>query len=269
MNFSGKTVIITGASSGIGLATARAFSKAGANVVLAARSADRLVELSNELPRSLAVLCDVSRESDCRQMVEQTVTKFGGIDVLINNAGISMRALFDDVDLSVLHRLMDVNFWGTVYCTKYALPYIQKSKGSIVGVSSVAGFHGLPCRTGYSASKYAMQGFLETIRIENIKRKVHVMVVAPGFTESNVRFAALTADGTSQGASPRKEEKMMSAAQVGTLIAAGVGKRKREMLMDFDGKATVWLKFLWPSLLDKLYYKHMAAEPDSPLNKGQ
>lgn len=267
MNFSDKTVIVTGASSGIGLATARAFSAVGANVVLAARSADRLVELAGELPRSLAVVCDVSRESDCRELIEQAVTRFGGVDVLINNAGLSMRALFDDVDLSVLHRLMDVNFWGTVYCTKYALPYIVRSKGSIVGVSSVAGFHGLPCRTGYSASKYAMQGFLETIRIENLKRKVHVMIVAPGFTESNVRFAALTADGTSQGASPRKEDKMMSAAEVSRLIVRGVSQRKREILMDFDGKATVWLKFFAPKLLDKLYYKHMAAEPDSPLNK--
>ncbi len=164
---------------------------------------------------------DVTREADCRRLIERTVERFGRIDILICNAGISMRALFDDVDLDVLRHLMDVNFWGAVYCTKYALPYLQASKGSIVGVSSVAGIHGLPGRTGYSASKYAMTGFMETIRIENLKKGVHVMIAAPGFTASNVRFSALTADGSAQGESPREEEKMMSAAEVAHRIARG------------------------------------------------
>ena len=176
-----------------------------------------------------------------------------------------MRALFDEVDLGVLKRLMDVNFWGTVYCTKYALPYIQASRGSIVGVSSVAGFHGLPGRTGYSASKYAMTGFLETVRIENLKKGVHVMIAAPGFTASNVRFSALTADGSAQGESPRKEEKMMSAPEVARRIARGVVRRKRTLAMDFNGRATVLIKKFAPGLLDWLYYSHMAKEPDSPL----
>lgn len=267
MNFEGKIVIVTGASSGIGLATAREFLRLGAFVVLAARRVDVLEQEASAMgANALCVGCDVSVEADCCRLVEKTVERFGGVDILINNAGISMRALFDDVDLDVLRRLMDVNFWGTVYCTKYALPYIQRSKGSIVGVSSVAGFHGLPARTGYSASKYAMQGFLDTIRVENLRKSVHVMVVAPGFTESNVRFSALTADGSPQGASPRKESKMMSSNQAAQRIVHGVARRKRQMLMDFDGKATVWLKLLAPGLLDKLYYKHMAAEPDSPLH---
>lgn len=265
MDFKGKTVIVTGASSGIGLATAREFSRVGANVVLAARNIDRLREIERELPRALAVECDVTSEDQCRRMIERAVERFGGVDVLINNAGLSMRALLDDAQIDVLRRLMEVNFWGTVYCTKYALPYIQASRGSVVGVSSVAGFHGLPARTGYSASKYAMQGFLETVRIENLKKKMHVMIVAPGFTESNVRFAALTADGTAQGASPRKESKMMSAQSVGRSIVRGCARRKRQMMLDFDGKATVWLKFFAPRLLDRLYYNHMAKEPDSPL----
>ena len=269
MNFKNKTVVITGASSGIGLALAYEFASLGANLVLGARTEEKLKAVADELDaRGIAVACaaaDVSREADCRRLIEAAIAAFGRIDVLICNAGISMRALFDEVDLDVLRRLMDVNFWGTVHCVKYALPYIQRSRGSIVGVSSVAGFHGLPGRTGYSASKYAMHGFLETIRIENLKKGVHVMIAAPGFTASNVRFSALTADGSPQGETPRAEEKMMSAAEVARRIARGVWKRKRTLLMEFQGRATNVLKKFWPSLLDRMFYNHMAKEPDSPL----
>lgn len=268
MKFKDKVVIVTGASSGIGLALARRAASEGANVVLAARSIDKLEGIVRELStESLAVKCDVSVEDDCRQMVEKAVAKFGRIDVLINNAGLSMRALFDDVDTNVLHRLMDVNFWGAVNCTKFALPHLQVSRGSIVGISSVAGIHGLPARTGYSASKYAMQGFLETIRIENMYKGVHVMIACPGFTESNVRFSALTADGTNQGESPRNEKGMMTAEQVADIILKGIVKRKRLLLMDFQGRATHFIKKIAPAWLDKMFYSHMSAEPNSPLKK--
>lgn len=268
MDFKNKVVVVTGASSGIGEALARRFSALGAHVVAGARSVDKLEAVVDSLPTpSLAVGCDVSREEDCRRLIRAGVEAFGRIDVLVNNAGISMRALFDEVDLDVLRRLMDTNFWGCAYCTKYALPYIQQSKGSIVGISSVAGFHGLPGRTGYSASKYAMHGLLETVRIENLKKGVHVLIVAPGFTASNVRFAALTADGSQQGASPREEGKMMTAAEAAERIVRAVAKRKRTLLMDFDGKATRILKFWAPGLLDRLYYNHMAKEPNSPLKR--
>lgn len=265
MDFKDKVVVVTGASSGIGEALARRFSALGAHVVAGARSLGKLETVVAGLPTGgLAVQCDVSKEEDCRRLIDRAAEVYGRIDVLVNNAGISMRALFDDVDLDVLRKLMDTNFWGTVYCTKYALPYIQRSHGSIVGVSSVAGFHGLPGRTGYSASKYAMHGLLETVRIENLKKQVHVLIVAPGFTASNVRFAALTADGSQQGASPREEGKMMTADEAAARIVRAVAKRKRTLLMDFDGKATRILKFFAPGLLDKLYYNHMAKEPDSP-----
>lgn len=207
---------------------------------------------------------DVTREADCRRLIERTVERFGRIDILICNAGISMRALFDDVDLDVLRHLMDVNFWGAVYCTKYALPYLQASKG-IDRRRIVGGRYPRPAgRTGYSASKYAMTGFMETIRIENLKKGVHVMIAAPGFTASNVRFSALTADGSAQGESPREEEKMMSAAEVAHRIARGISRRKRTLLMEFNGRATMLIKKFAPGLLDKLYYNHMAKEPDSP-----
>lgn len=270
MNFNGKVVLITGASSGIGYAMVNEFARLGAKIIMCARSGDKLAKLSIELEsKGTEVVydqCDVSREEDCRRLVQKGVEAFGRIDVCICNAGISMRALFDDVDLNVLHRLMDVNFWGTVNIVKYALPYIQQTKGSIAGISSVAGIHGLPGRTGYSASKYAMTGFLDTIRIENLKKEVHVMVASPGFTASNVRFSALTADGSQQGASPRREEKMMTAEEAAHRVAVGVWKRKRVVVMDFQGKATALIKKFAPSLLDRLFYNHMAKEPDAPLN---
>ncbi len=266
--FNGKTVVITGASSGIGRALAYEFAAHGANVVIGARHEEKLTEIADDLTgRGAAVArctADVTQEADCRRLIETAVTRFGGIDILICNAGISMRALFDEVDLEVLPRLMDVNFWGTVYCTKYALPYLQAAKGTVVGVSSVAGLHGLPGRTGYSASKYAMTGFLDTIRIENRRKGLHVMVACPGFTATNVRFSALTADGTAQGATPRKEEKMMTAEEVAHRIARGILKRKRLLLMEFEGRATHFIKKFSPRFLDMMFYKVMAREPDSP-----
>eukprot|EP01029_Cantina_marsupialis_P014614 TRINITY_DN3204_c0_g5_i1.p1 TRINITY_DN3204_c0_g5~~TRINITY_DN3204_c0_g5_i1.p1 ORF type:complete len:270 (-),score=46.90 TRINITY_DN3204_c0_g5_i1:46-855(-) len=266
----GKIVVVTGASSGIGKALAFEFASRGAKLVLAARNVEKLKEVEDEITKLgnevISVKTDVSIEEDCKNLIEQTVTQFGGVDVLINNAGISMRALFADLELSVLKQLMDVNFWGTVYCTKYAMPHITKAKGSVVGVISIAGYIGLPARTGYSASKYAIRGFLDTLRVENLKTGVHVLVAAPGFTASNVRNVALTADGSSQGETPRDESKMMSAEECARLIANAVVKRKRELIMTFmEGKFTVWLKKWFPSLLEKLTYNHMAKEPDSPL----
>ncbi len=260
-----KTVVVTGASSGIGLALARYYDSLGYNVAMAARRVEIIEREAESMTSALAVKCDVSVEADCERLISLSVQRFGGIDILINNAGLSMRAIFDDVDLEVLHRLMDVNFWGAVYCTKYALKYLLESKGSVVGVSSVAGLHGLPARVGYSASKYALQGFLDTLRVENLRRGLHVMIANPGFTESNVRFSALTSDGSPQGESPRIEGKMMTSEQVAKRIAKGIKKRKDRVVMDFDGKATKVLKLFAPHLLDKLFFRAMAKEPNSPL----
>ena len=247
---------------------AREYAKAGARVVLGARSADKLEELVAQIRAQggQAASCgvDVTKAEECKKLIATAVEAFGGIDVLVCNAGISMRAIFDDVDLDVLHRLMDVNFWGTVNCCKYALPYLQKSKGSIVGISSVAGLHGLPGRTGYSASKYAMTGFLETLRIENLKKGLHVMIACPGFTASNVRFSALTADGSKQGETPRDESKMMTAEQVAHIVERGILRRKRLCLMEIEGRATHFVKKFAPAFLDKMFYLVMSKEPDSP-----
>ena len=264
-----KVIIITGASSGIGKACAEKFGAMGAKVVLAARNINNLNEAATQLQKLnidlLAVQCDVSKKEDCEKLINETVSKYGKVDVLINNAGISMRALFNDTDLSVIERVMNINFWGTVYCTKYALPYLLQSKGSVVGVSSIAGYLGLPARTGYSASKYAMQGFLDALRTENLKTGLHVMVACPGFTASNIRNTALSSDGSAQGESPRKEEKMMTAEEVANYIYKGVSGRKRTLVLTTEGKLAVFLGKLFPKFIEKQVFNKMAKEPDSPI----
>jgi short-subunit dehydrogenase len=176
-----------------------------------------------------------------------------------------MRALFKELDLNVIRTLMDVNFWGTVYCTRYALPYLLKTKGSVIGVSSVAGFKGLPGRTGYSASKFAMQGFLETLRIENRRTGLHVMIACPGFTSSNIRNTALSADGSQQGESPMDEKSLMSSEEVARRITVAILKRKRLVVMTALGWWTIFLNKLIPGFVDRMVFKHFASEPDSPL----
>ena len=264
-----KVVIITGASSGIGKACAAEFGKQGANVVITARNMEKLNEVASHFQSNhidvLAIQGDVSKQEDCKRVIEETIRNYGRIDVLINNAGISMRALFKDTDVKVLEQVMNINFWGTVYCTKYALPHLLKSKGSVVGVSSIAGYVGLPARTGYSASKYAMQGFLDALRTENLKTGLHVMVACPGFTASNIRNTALSSDGSAQGESPRDEGKMMTAEEVANYIYNGVQQRKRTLVLTTEGKLAVFLGKLFPKFIEKQVFKKMEKEPNSPL----
>ncbi|WP_202923331.1 SDR family oxidoreductase [Pontibacter pudoricolor] len=264
-----KVVLITGGTSGIGKACAFAFGKAGAKVAVSGRNQQNLDQTSQELSaagiENVAINADVSKEEDCQRMVQETVDRFGKLDVLINNAGISMRALFQDLDLDVIRKVMDINFWGTVYTTKFALPYIMQAKGSVIGISSIAGYRGLPARTGYSASKFAMHGFLETLRTEMLHKGVHVLIACPGFTASNIRNTALAADGQQQGESPRDEGNMMTAEEVADQILKATIKRKRDLVMTFQGKLTVFLNKWLPGLTDKLVYNVMAKEKDSPL----
>lgn len=265
----GKVVIITGASSGIGLATATEFAKNGSSVVLAARSEDLLRKIESNLKQSgydaFVVKTDVSQENECKNLIDSTLKKYGKIDVLINNAGISMRALFKDVEINVLKRIFDVNFWGAVHCTKYALPHLIQSKGSVVGVSSVAGIVGLPARTGYSASKYALHGFLETLRIENLRNGLHVLILCAGFTKSDIRKKALTANGDPQGFTPREEEKMMLPENVAKAIYRSVRKRRNYVILTLEGKMTALVKRIAPRFLERAAYIRMAHEQQSPL----
>lgn len=264
-----KVVIITGGSSGIGKALAEKFGKHGSRILITGRNASDLDVAVNELKKqgidASGFVADVSREEDNMRMAEEAIKRFGRIDILINNAGITMRALFDEVDLDVIKKVMDINFFGVLYATKYCLPEILKNKGSVVGISSVAGFRGLPARAGYSSSKFALNGFLEVLRTEMLKRDVHVMTACPGFTTSNIRKRSLTKDGTVQGDSPRNEDKMMSAEECALHIYNGVVNRKKILILTLQGKFAVFLNKWLPGLADKLVYNVMAKEANSPL----
>lgn len=263
-----KVVIVTGGSSGIGKELVVELLRRGAMVATCGR---KLSALQSAFPnadstRLLLFSADVKSELACNAFIEKALEKFGRIDVLINNAGISMRALFSELDLDVLRELMDVNFWGTVQCIKAALPSLLQSKGVIVGISSIAGNRGLPGRTGYSASKFAMQGFLESLRTEVLSSGLHVMWVSPGFTASNIRNTARAADGHLQGETPLEESNLMSAEECARHILDAISSRKRTLVLTTQGKLTVWLNKLWPNLADKLIYKHFKNEPGSPVS---
>lgn len=253
----GKVVVITGGSDGIGKALVELYLHKGAKVATCARNYQKLYQLqSAHTGKPLFIhATDVSKEIDCKGFINAVIKEFGTIDILINNAGVSMRALVQDVDLDTIRRVMDINFWGTVYCTKFALDHIVKNKGTIVGVSSIAGYRGLPGRSGYSASKYAVNGWLEALRTELLESGTNVMWVCPGFTSSNIRNAALNSKGESQGESPMDEGAMMSSDECATHIAHAIEKRKRTLVLTFTGKRAVFMNKFFPSLADKLVRK--------------
>lgn len=263
-----KVVIITGGTSGIGKALAFEFGTKGSKVVITGRKQEGLDTTQQELEAKgvevLPIKADVSKEEDCQRTASEAIAKFGKIDVLVNNAGISMRALFEDLDLEVIKRVMDINFYGVLYMTKYCLPSIMEQQGSVIGISSIAGYRGLPARAGYSASKFALNGFLEVLRTEMLPKNVHVLTAAPGFTSSNIRNTALVQDGSTQGESPRNEQKMMSAEECAARIYKATKKRKKELIMTSQGIMTVWLNKLFPGMMDGIVYKVMAKEADSP-----
>ncbi len=255
--FKDKVVVITGGSDGIGKALIDALIPLGAKIATCGRNQDKLynlqVQYSNHLLHTM--VADVSRYHDCENFINSTIDTFGGIDILINNAGISMRALLKDLDVEVIKKVMDINFYGTVYCTKLALDSIIKRQGSIVGISSIAGYRGLPGRSGYSASKFAVNGWLESIRTELQDSCVNVMWVCPGFTTSNIRNVALNKDGRSQGESPMDEGRMMSSANCAKHILNAVEKRKRTLVLTFTGKRTVFINKFFPGWADNLVKK--------------
>ncbi len=252
--FKNKVVVITGGSEGIGRALVDAFVTLEAKVATCGRNYDKLYQIQSAYPGKPLLIhaTDVSKQQDCKSFIETVIDNFGHIDILINNAGISMRALFEDVELDALRKVMDVNFWGSVYCTKYALPSIMNSKGTIVGISSVAGFRGLPGRSGYSASKFALNGWMESLRTELLESGVNVLWVSPGFTETNIRNAALDSKGEAHGETTMDEKAMMTSAECAQHIIHAIEKRKRTIVLTFTGKETVFLNKFFPSLADKL-----------------
>lgn len=255
--FKDKVIAITGGSEGIGKALTDILLREGAKISTCGRNVDKLNNLKIQYPGNNlhTITADVSIEEDCKNFISSTISKFGDIDILINNAGISMRALVIDTDIATLKQVMDINFWGTVYCTKFALPSILKKRGVVVGVSSVAGYRGLPGRSGYSASKHAVNGWMEALRTEVMEQGVHVMWVCPGFTASNIRNAALNKEAKPQGESPLDEKKLMSAEECARHIIRAIDKRKRTLLLTVTGKETIFLNKFFPALADKLVRK--------------
>jgi len=266
---SNKVCIITGASSGIGKALAYEYASRGHRLCISARREDLLHEIASDIQSKyqvdvLPVKADVSVEEDCKRIIDQSIEKFGQIDTLINNAGISQRALLKDLPISSLKQVMGVNYWGTVYCTKFALEHLLRSKGSIIAVSSISGFSPLPARTAYCSSKYAIHGFLEALRIENIKTGLHIMIAAPEYTSTEIRKHAVVAGGKKQGESPRDENNMLTPEFVAYRIAKGALKRRRTLIIGKMGTLTVLITRLFPKLSDRLIYNYIKKEANSP-----
>lgn len=263
-----KTVLITGGSDGIGKALCLEYGLKGYNVAFSGRTAAKVEAAQKSFSdagiTNIGWTLDASLESDNQTLVANTIEKFGQIDVLICNAGVSMRVLFEDLDVSLFEDIMQVNFMGPVYLIKAALPYLKSSKGTIIGISSINGRRATPARTAYAASKYAIEGFLESLRMELMHYDIHVLVVCPGFTQSSMRKSSIMPGGNRQGETKLNENKMMSAETVASKTFKAMAARKRDLILTTQGKAAVWANKFIPGLMDKIVFKVMARKPDSP-----
>jgi short-subunit dehydrogenase len=257
-----KIIVITGASDGIGAEIARQLARSnggGAGLVLAARNADKLEAVAAECralgSETLVVPTNVSEEPECRALIEQAVARFGRLDALINNAGVSAHALFSDVKPQDLHwyeKLMRVNLWGAVWCTHAALPYLKESRGNIVAVSSLAGLVGVPGRSAYSATKFAMTGFFEALRAELKSAGVSVTTAFPGVVATATRHRGFNAKGEPAGVSGLKEDDAMSVEECAGLIVRGMNRREREVVMTARGKLGRFVKLVAPGVIENI-----------------
>ena len=267
MDFAHKTIIITGASRGIGRALAIKLAQEQANLVLAARNKSDLIKTVTECQKigaeAIAVATDITQQLACQKLIDASLEAFGKIDCLINNAGITMQSRFDAIaDLSLFSKIMEVNYLGSVYCTHYALPSLKESGGLVVAISSLTGKTGVPTRTGYAASKHAMQGFFDSLRIELSNTGVDVLVVSPGFVATDIRrLAAGTPAKTTNSTDIKNErQKIMSPEQCAALIIKAMKNRQRELVMTFRGKLGLWLKLLAPNLVDAIALKAISSQ---------
>jgi NAD(P)-dependent dehydrogenase (short-subunit alcohol dehydrogenase family) len=257
MSFKHKTIVITGASEGIGKALALALAQEQAHLVLAARRQEPLQAVADACralgAQAIAVPCDVAVRDDCSALIAAAQAQFGGIDVLVNNAGVSMHAWFEDItDTAVYDRLFQINVMGAINCTHAALPALKASRGLIVGVSSLAGKTGVPARTTYCMSKFAMNGFFEALRIELADDGVAVCMVQPGVVATEIRRNGWNAQGERAGSAGLSEDKAMSVEHCTALMLAAMRRRQRELIMGTQGKIGLWLKPFFPNLIDTL-----------------
>jgi short-subunit dehydrogenase len=256
----GRRIILTGASEGIGRALALELAARGARLALAARDRDRLESLTQECRGrggdALAVPTDVTNQQDLEWLVAETLKTFGGIDTVVHNAGITMWSRFDALaDLSIFERIMEVNYLAPVRLTALTLPHLKQSRGLIVAVASLSGLTGVPERTGYAASKHAMIGFFDSLRIELVGSGVDVSVIAPDFVVSEIHRRAVGPDGEPLGTSPMMQSKIMTAEECARQIVRAMEKRQRLLLMSTRGKLGRWLKLLAPSVIDRIAAK--------------
>jgi short-subunit dehydrogenase len=256
-SFAGKVVLITGSSAGIGRALARALAPERPRLALNARDEVSLAEVARECTaqgaEALALPGDVSRRQDCARLVEQTVARYGALDILVNNAGITMWSRFDALsDLSVFERLLATNYLGAVYTTAAALPHLHRSHGLIVAIASLAGLTGVPERTGYAASKHALVGFFESLRIELAGSGVDVTLIAPDFVVSEIHRRALGPDGAPLGRTPMQEARIMSAQECAARIVGAMRRRDRLLITSARGRLGRWVRLIAPRLVDRL-----------------
>jgi len=259
--FRDQVVIVTGASAGIGKSLALLLARQGAKVVIAARRGDRLAEVAAECSTCdgewLVMPTDVSDEAQCKLLIEETVSAFGRLDMLINNAGLAASARLDEFpDLHLFKHTMDVNFYGAVYCTYYALPYLEKTHGRIVAVSSLGGKSAIPYNTPYCASKYAMHGFYDSLRMELRQHDVSCTVVCPWWVATEFHEMQTNKDGVARGPRGRAyyTKNTMTSDQCAHIILNAAYKRRREVLMG-PGALAVWIKLIAPGFLDWLTFK--------------
>jgi short-subunit dehydrogenase len=273
MNFAGKVVLITGASEGIGAELARQLARERARLVLASRTRETLERAAAECRalggEAIAVVTDVAVEDDCRRLIERTVATFGGIDVLVANAGISMHARFAEIeDFSTFERLFRINAMGTIWCVRYAYPHLKASRGLIVGVSSLAGRTGVPERTTYCTSKYAQTGFLDALRIEAADDGIDVMVAFPGVVATEIRRRGWNGRGEPAGVSGLSEADAMPVDECARLIADGMRARRREVVMGARGRIGLWLKLVAPAVVDRMARAALARRPEAAAPNG-
>ncbi len=257
MQLTGKIIVITGASTGIGAALAQTLARYETRLVLAARDGAKLGEVAAQCTRrgarAIAQVTDIANPADCQVLIDRTLKEFGGLDVLVNNAGSTMWARFDALtDLSIFEQLMKVNYLGAVHLTHRALAALRTSRGLIVAVASVAGFTGVPERTGYTASKHALVGFFESLRIELDGSGVDVTIVAPDFVVSEIHKRAIGAHGKPLGASPMQTSRIMTAEVCAARIVNAMAHRRRLVIMSARGRLGRWLKLIAPRLIDQI-----------------